>query len=72
MLFALYLCQNWKLTSSYFAHLKKPTDNKILIAILASCGALLIMIVILGVCVSYRRKPYHENQVGIKRHSGFF
>lgn len=41
---------------------KKPTDNKILIAILASCGALLIMIVILGVCVSYRRKPYQENQ----------
>lgn len=41
---------------------KKPTDNKTLIAILASCGALLIMIVILAVCASHHRKPYSENQ----------
>lgn len=41
---------------------KKPTDNKTLIAILASCGALLIMIVILAVCASHHRKPYNENQ----------
>uniref|UniRef100_A0AAX7V6W4 Podocalyxin n=1 Tax=Astatotilapia calliptera TaxID=8154 RepID=A0AAX7V6W4_ASTCA len=38
------------------------TDNKTLIAILASCGALLIMIVILGACASHHRKPYNENQ----------
>lgn len=43
---------------------QKPTDNKTLIAILASCGALLIMIVILAVCASHHRKPYSENQVG--------
>uniref|UniRef100_A0A3P8UBC0 Podocalyxin n=1 Tax=Amphiprion percula TaxID=161767 RepID=A0A3P8UBC0_AMPPE len=36
--------------------------NKTLIAILASCGALLIMIVILAVCASHHRKPYNENQ----------
>uniref|UniRef100_A0A3Q3VR01 Podocalyxin n=1 Tax=Mola mola TaxID=94237 RepID=A0A3Q3VR01_MOLML len=42
--------------------LKKPTDNRTLIAILASCGALLIMIVILAVCASHHRKPYRENQ----------
>lgn len=41
---------------------KKPNDNKTLIAILASCGALLIMIVILAVCASHHRKPYNENQ----------
>lgn len=41
---------------------KKPTDTKTLIAILASCGALLIMIVILAVCASHHRKPYNENQ----------
>lgn len=41
---------------------KKPTDNRTLIAILASCGALLIMIVILAVCASHHRRPYHENQ----------
>ncbi|KAI3366992.1 hypothetical protein L3Q82_009625 [Scortum barcoo] len=41
---------------------KKRTDNKTLIAILASCGALLIMIVILAVCASHHRKPFHENQ----------
>ncbi|XP_035799552.1 podocalyxin isoform X2 [Amphiprion ocellaris] len=41
---------------------KEPTDNKTLIAILASCGALLIMIVILAVCASHHRKPYNENQ----------
>lgn len=39
-------------------------DNKTLIAILASCGALLIMIVILAVCASHHRKPYRDNQVG--------
>lgn len=46
------------------------TDNKTLIAILASCGALLIMIVILGACASHHRKPYNENQVrrDIKSH----
>lgn len=43
--------------------LKKPTDSKTLIAILASCGALLIMIIILAVCASHHRKPYGENQV---------
>lgn len=41
---------------------KKPADNKTLIAILASCGALLIMIVILAVCASHHRRPYSENQ----------
>ncbi|KAM9328042.1 podocalyxin [Pholidichthys leucotaenia] len=41
---------------------KNSTDNKTLIAILASCGALLIMIVILGVCASHHRRPYCENQ----------
>ncbi|XP_075932139.1 podocalyxin isoform X2 [Anarhichas minor] len=41
---------------------KKPTDSKTLIAILASSGALLIMIVILAVCASHHRKPYNENQ----------
>ncbi|XP_034018811.1 podocalyxin isoform X2 [Thalassophryne amazonica] len=41
---------------------KKSGDNKTLIAILASCGALLIMIVILAVCASQHRKPYNENQ----------
>ncbi|XP_030004635.1 podocalyxin [Sphaeramia orbicularis] len=51
------------LVSQYFEDItKKPTDNKTLIAILASCGALLIMIVILAVCASHHRKPYHENQ----------
>lgn len=37
---------------------KKPSDNRTLITILASCGALLIMIVILAVCASQHRKPY--------------
>ncbi|XP_062300016.1 podocalyxin [Scomber scombrus] len=41
---------------------EKATDSKTLIAILASCGALLIMIVILAVCASHHRKPYNENQ----------
>ncbi|XP_037551589.1 podocalyxin [Nematolebias whitei] len=41
---------------------KKPTDYKTLIAILASCGALLIMIIILTVCASHHRKPCNENQ----------
>lgn len=41
---------------------KKPSDNRTLITILASCGALLIMIVILAVCASQHRKPY-ENQL---------
>ncbi|XP_037834580.1 podocalyxin isoform X2 [Kryptolebias marmoratus] len=40
----------------------KPTDYKTLIAILASCGALLIMIVILTFCASHHRKPCNENQ----------
>lgn len=50
--------------TSSFLLLKKPADNKTLIAILASCGALLIMIVILAVCASHHRRPYGENQVG--------
>lgn len=41
---------------------KKPTDNRTLITILASCGALLIMIIILAVCASHHRRPYSENQ----------
>ncbi|XP_008313459.1 podocalyxin isoform X2 [Cynoglossus semilaevis] len=41
---------------------KKPTDNKTLIAILASCGALLVMIFILAICASHHRRPYKENQ----------
>ncbi|KAK7896845.1 hypothetical protein WMY93_022170 [Mugilogobius chulae] len=41
---------------------KKPTDNRTLITILASCGALLIMIIILAVCASHHRKPYSETQ----------
>lgn len=49
--------------SQYYEEItKSPTDNKTLIAILASCGALLIMIVILAVCASHHRKPYNENQ----------
>eukprot|EP00066_Takifugu_rubripes_P028746 XP_011618012.1 PREDICTED: podocalyxin [Takifugu rubripes] len=52
-----------QLVAEYYEELtKKPTDNKTLIAILASCGALLIMIVILAVCASHHRKPYGENQ----------
>ncbi|XP_070710342.1 podocalyxin [Pempheris klunzingeri] len=51
------------LANQYYEEItKKPTDNKTLIAILASCGALLIMIVILAVCASHHRKPYNENQ----------
>lgn len=42
---------------------KKPTDNRTLITILASCGALLIMIIVLAVCASHHRKPYSENQL---------
>lgn len=49
--------------------LKKPTDNKTLIAILASCGALLVMIFILAICASHHRRPYKENQVSDKRRS---
>ncbi|XP_049617126.1 podocalyxin [Syngnathus scovelli] len=51
------------LATQYYEEItKKPTDNKTLIAILASCGALLIMIIILAVCASHHRKPYNENQ----------
>lgn len=51
------------LATQYYEEItKKPTDNKTLIAILASCGALLIMIVILAVCASHHRRPYNENQ----------
>ncbi|MED6234888.1 hypothetical protein ATANTOWER_006496 [Ataeniobius toweri] len=65
--FILWLvCQNCKSISSCIVCLKKLTDKKTLIAILASCGALLIMIIVLGICVSHRRKPYNENQVDIK------
>ncbi|XP_019721688.1 podocalyxin isoform X2 [Hippocampus comes] len=50
------------LATQYYEEITKPTDNKTLIAILASCGALLIMIIILAVCASHHRKPYSENQ----------
>lgn len=51
------------LANQYYEEItKSSTDNKTLIAILASCGALLIMIVILAVCASHHRKPYNENQ----------
>ncbi|XP_077449517.1 podocalyxin [Stigmatopora argus] len=51
------------LATQYYEEItKKPTDNKTLIAILASCGALLIMIIILAVCASHHRKPYGDNQ----------
>ncbi|KAG7234505.1 hypothetical protein INR49_004520 [Caranx melampygus] len=52
------------LAAQYYEEIsqKKATDNRTLIAILASCGALLIMIVILAVCASHHRKPYNENQ----------
>ncbi|XP_069569231.1 podocalyxin [Brachyistius frenatus] len=51
------------LANQYYEEItKKPKDNKTLIAILASCGALLIMIIILAVCASHHRKPYNENQ----------
>lgn len=55
---------NTNLANQHYEELTKssPTDNKTLIAILASCGALLIMIVILAVCASHHRKPYNENQ----------
>ncbi|XP_058481835.1 podocalyxin isoform X2 [Solea solea] len=49
-------------TQYYEEFSKRPADNKTLIAILASCGALLIMIVILAVCASHHRRPYNENQ----------
>ncbi|XP_029018197.2 LOW QUALITY PROTEIN: podocalyxin [Betta splendens] len=41
---------------------KKPNDSTTLIAILTSCGALLIMIISLAVCASHHRKPYSETQ----------
>ncbi|XP_072769230.1 podocalyxin [Nerophis lumbriciformis] len=51
------------LATQYYEDIsKKATDNKTLIAILASCGALLIMIIILAVCASHHRKPYSDNQ----------
>ncbi|XP_068573177.1 podocalyxin [Cebidichthys violaceus] len=51
------------LANQYYEEITKtPTDSKTLIAILASSGALLIMIVILAVCASHHRKPYNENQ----------
>ncbi|KAJ0015349.1 hypothetical protein NQD34_008969 [Periophthalmus magnuspinnatus] len=45
-----------------FALLQKPTNSQTLITILASCGALLLMILILAVCASHHRKSYSENQ----------
>ncbi|KAJ3612423.1 hypothetical protein NHX12_020699, partial [Muraenolepis orangiensis] len=42
--------------------LSKPGDKTTLIAILASCGALLAMIIGLGIYATHHRKPYHENQ----------
>ncbi|XP_061570227.1 podocalyxin [Cololabis saira] len=53
---------NTSVVARYYEEITKTTDNKTLITILASCGALLIMIVILGVCVSHHRRPYSENQ----------
>ncbi|XP_035505475.1 podocalyxin isoform X1 [Scophthalmus maximus] len=51
------------LTAQYYEEIsKKPPDNKTLIAILASCGALLIMIFILAICASHHRRPCNENQ----------
>jgi hypothetical protein len=44
-------------------HPTKPGDKTTLIAILASCGALLAMIIGLGIYATHHRKPYHENQV---------
>ncbi|XP_076023525.1 podocalyxin [Genypterus blacodes] len=41
---------------------KKSGDNTTLIAILASCGALLAMIIGLAIYASHHRKPYNENQ----------
>ncbi|XP_059904737.1 podocalyxin [Gadus macrocephalus] len=43
-------------------HPTKPGDKTTLIAILASCGALLAMIIGLGIYATHHRKPYHENQ----------
>uniref|UniRef100_A0A4W5RFP5 Podocalyxin n=1 Tax=Hucho hucho TaxID=62062 RepID=A0A4W5RFP5_9TELE len=40
---------------------RKPRDNMTLIAILASCGALLAMIVGLAIYASYHRKSYRKN-----------
>ncbi|XP_055761949.1 podocalyxin [Salvelinus fontinalis] len=40
---------------------RKPSDNMTLIAILASCGALLAMIVGLAIYASYHRKSYRKN-----------
>ncbi|CAB1445417.1 unnamed protein product [Pleuronectes platessa] len=50
------------ITQNYEEISKKPPDNKTLIAILASCGALLIMIFILAICASHHRRSYNENQ----------
>ncbi|XP_035003286.1 podocalyxin [Hippoglossus stenolepis] len=50
------------ITKYYEEISKKPSDNKTLIAILASCGALLIMIFILAICASHHRRSYNENQ----------
>ncbi|XP_062238689.1 podocalyxin [Platichthys flesus] len=50
------------ITQYYEEISKKPPDNKTLIAILASCGALLIMIFILAICASHHRRSYNENQ----------
>uniref|UniRef100_A0A3P9JRW8 Podocalyxin n=1 Tax=Oryzias latipes TaxID=8090 RepID=A0A3P9JRW8_ORYLA len=53
---------NSSLAANYYEEITKPRDNKTLIAILASCGSLLIMIIILAVCASHHRRPYSENQ----------
>lgn len=50
------------LANQYYEEATQKKDNRTLIAILASCGALLIMIVILAVCASHHRKPFNENQ----------
>ncbi|CAL8323910.1 unnamed protein product [Lota lota] len=56
------------MTNQYFDEIRKekgpskPGDKTTLIAILASCGALLAMIIGLGIYATHHRKPYHENQ----------
>ncbi|KAF7663854.1 hypothetical protein LDENG_00199110 [Lucifuga dentata] len=51
------------LANHYYEELnKKSGDNTTLIAILASCGALLAMIIGLAIYASHHRKPYNENQ----------
>lgn len=56
---------NPSLATQYYEEITKANtkkgDNSTLIAILASCGALLVMIVGLAI-YAHHRKPYNENQ----------